>query len=175
MLKHRKILCGLLICSIAVVIAISTTFTVSARPVTQTGLRTLSYGPADMVPSDESLDYYSDGMTVVIEGGAGGGFLIPVRVPHGSYIKSIKLYADDQNSGDDICADLYRNQFAQFTDTHMGGVCTSGSSADQVVQTWGIGPQYISEHHAPYVWVNIPSSSQMAFYGLKILYLPPSP
>jgi hypothetical protein len=110
-----------LICTIAVVIAISSTFAVSARPVTLESLKALSYGPADMLPSDESLDYISNGVGMSIEDGGGGGFLIPVHVPHGSYIKSVQLYAFDQNGFADVCADLYRNQFAQFTNAHMGG------------------------------------------------------
>jgi len=175
MVKHRKALAGLLICTIAVVIAISSSFAVSARPVMLESLKTLSYGPADMLPSDESLDYISNGVGMSIEDGGGGGFLIPVHVPHGSYIKSVQLYAFDQNGGADVCADLYRNQFAQFTDAHMGGVCTSGSGGSQVVQTWAIGPQFISEHHAPYLWVDVPSMTLMSFIGVKIKYQPPSP
>ena len=146
----------------------------NAQPAAQSTLGTLSLGPADMVPSDEALDYYSDGMTISIEDVAGGGFLIPVHIPAGSYIKSIQLYAFDENGASDICAHLYRNQFAQFTDAFMGTVCTSGSSGNQNVQTWAIGPQFISEHHAPYLWVDIPSMTLMAFVGVKIKYQPPS-
>jgi hypothetical protein len=173
--NHKRLQISLLVCLLAVLAAGMLIFPVSARPDRAATLLTLSYGPADMLVSDDSLDYYTDGMGMIIEDGGGGGFLIPVHVPDGSYIKSIQLYAFDQNGGSDLCAYLYRNQFAQSTDTYMGGICTSGSSGEQVVQTWAIGPQYISEHHQPYLWVNIESMTLMSFIGVKIRYSPPSP
>jgi hypothetical protein len=170
MMRTRHLLIPLVV-SIVILLALSTVPS-HASPTTAYNLKTLTLNPSLLIPGSPTSSHYNYGMKLEVWSGT-EGFTAHVDVPPGSYIKSIQLLAEDNELGADICLILNLEKPAQFIATQMGEVCTSGDSGEQIVNTWSINPQYVSEHYIPYVWLNLPAGN-LTFYGVKIMYLPPS-
>lgn len=142
----------------------------SARP-KAAARQVMTVPAAAFVPIKDGIDWYNNGSYIQLDSGV-GVLIAPVRFPGKVMVKSITLYAYDNNDSHDVCAYLFRSRPSTGSELSMGTACSTGASGTdpRVFTTTLISPNRVTPKHVVYLELMFYDSSDLRVYGVKITY-----
>ena len=85
-------------------------------------------------------------------------------------VNSITLYGKDDNTGN-FCVTLFRTSPWDDTEQSMGSACTTGADdGPRAFTQTALSPRQITGQYGPYLWLYMPSPSEMVFYAVRLSY-----
>ena len=124
-------------------------------------------------PIQDGYDWYNAGLSIRVSSGT-GTFTAPVVFPgFGSVtVKKVILFTYDQNGTDDVSVSLYKTRPDSGTEVRIARAESSGSAPGvRAFSNATIMGATVYRSRGTYLWLNIPSSSNLEVYAVKIAYV----
>ncbi|MBM3696339.1 MAG: hypothetical protein FJW79_10470 [Actinobacteria bacterium] len=137
----------------------------------KTVTRTITVPAGAFTASDDNIDFVNGGNGLSTSSG-GGTFAAALFLESRDVtIKSITLYATDNNAGENVCLHLYRTTPWNAQEQKMGTVCSSGADLNpRAFNVNTLDYRKISGAYGPYLWVYLPTNVDLYFHAARLVY-----
>jgi hypothetical protein len=171
MKKEKYLFVPVLVTLVVLVISLfpsaSVTRKASAAPRAAVVTKYLMIPAAAFNVAVDGKDYVNYGHSVQSLSGD-TNFVAPVYMPSGARIRSIKLFAYDANTNQNICASLNELHPKSISVLNIKGVCTTGSSGNQ--QPVKFLSHYVKWYYGYYIWLNSIGRTNLVASAVMIKY-----